>query len=125
MKKVLKIILFILLGILASKNINHHHDYEEIIHESSYSQFGYIEYVCNCGYTYKKNLEDQLGKDINNYSNKDLEDFKKKNNCLLLKNNIVLLIELYFQEYFCEYISKVNQEKEKVYIVYMKFKGDL
>ena len=125
MKKVLKIILFILIGILASKNINHHHEYEEIIHDSSYSQIGYIEYVCNCGYTYKEKLEDQLGKDINNYSNKNLEDFKKKNNCLLLKNNIMLSIGLYFQEYFYEYISKVNQEEEKVYIVYMRFKGYL
>jgi len=127
MKKVLKYILLVLFILLIQSIPKHEHEFHNIIHEASYYDFGYIEHICECGYAYKDQYVNPFGSDSIIKLNKELKEENEKNkilfvifNCFEFINNLSMV-----KENYCEKINTSIIQKEKVYIVFLKFKGTI
>lgn len=126
MKKIIKYSLLILLFIALYGQFNHKHQFTNIVHEATYTECGYIEHICECGFSYKDHYVSSTSNNVNNNINEyEEEKVKKKINFVLSKINYLIFIDkCLIKLNYKQVINKVF-EKEKVYIIYMRFKGDL
>ena len=126
MRKIIKYSLLVFIIIVLCSIVSHKHNYDEVVYEATYNQYGYIEYICECGYSYKDQYVSPLNtEEIYRSLNKYQEDEKLKK-------------KLVFNNYKCEnekeisvYNYAINNEyiyipipiQEKVYIVFSRFRG--
>lgn len=126
MKKIIKYSLLILLIITLYGQFSHTHQFMNIIHEATYTECGYIEHICECGFSYKDHYVSSTSNNASNNINKyEDEKVKKKINFIISKIDYLIFIDkCLIKLNYKQVINKVF-EKEKVYIIYMRFKGDL
>ena len=127
MKKILKYILLVLFILLIQSIPKHEHEFHNIIHEASYYDFGYIEHICECGYAYKDQYVNPFGYDSISKLNKELQEEKDKNKTIYFNFSDVDVLDKteVGKENYYEQINVPIVQKEKVYIVFLRFKGSI
>lgn len=126
MKKILKYGLLIFIIVVFCSIFNHKHNFNINVYEATYSQYGYIEHICECGYAYKDHYVNPLNVDdsLNLYNRHEEEErfkrkliyniFKNEETISLMQNNCITNMN---------YIHIPILIKEKVYIVFSRFRG--
>lgn len=127
MKKILKYVLLVLLICIVHSISTHEHDFHSIVHEAGFSSFGYIEHICECGYAYKDQYVNPFGYNSISKLNKELEEEKEKNKTIYFNFSDVEVLDKteVGKDNYYEQINIPIVQKEKVYIVFLRFKGSI
>ena len=125
MKRILKYILLLFLVLTVAGISSHDHSLFPIFHEDNSCDFGCIEYICDCGYVYKKCCAHSMKCQEINKKDKEIEEEKNRTKALIftIKINEVFSKIKSSKEKSLLLFDFSLLKREKVYIVYSKFIG--
>ena len=127
MKKIIRYLLVILCICVIYGLKTHEHEFLDIVHYANYYEFDYIEHICDCGYSYNDHCVNSTKCCCKEKVEQELEEEKNKQKVVLASIKTINFISSIdtIKEIVLVKFEKQVIEKEKVYIIFFKFKGSI